>query len=283
MTVLPEAILARIADHFQAEYAGVNRMPLRRAASEIGSEKRIREQLELMQDEVGQQLAGQSLLEIGAGIGLLQAVARQAGVEAYGIELDPVHCQLSQAVLAHYDLADDNLARAYGERLPFANGTFDLVCSFLVMEHVQEPAWVLAEAARVLKPGGHLHFVVPNYGSIWEGHYNMPWIPYSPKWLAKLYVSLLGRDPDFVDTLQLINPAMLRRILADLPLEVISWGIEVWEHRLDTLEFSEWSELGRLKQLVRLAHQLQLIEFIRLLGRKFDLFTPIVLTAQRKV
>lgn len=281
MSALPTEILSRIADHFQAEYDNVNRMSVSRAAEEIGSEARIREQLALMSQEIGQSLVGKRLLEIGSGIGLLQAVARQDGVEAYGIELDPVHCDLSQDILRVYDIADDDLTQAYGEKLPFADGTFDLVCSFLVMEHVQNPYWVLSEAARVLKPGGHLHFVVPNYGSVWEGHYNMPWIPYSPPWLAKAYVSLMGRDPHFVDTLQLINPSQLRRIMADLPLQVCSWGVEVWEYRLETLDFSEWSELGQLKQIVRLMKRLRLIALVRLLGRKFDFFTPIIVTARR--
>jgi hypothetical protein len=149
------------------------------------------------------------------------------------------------------------------------------------MEHVHNPRLVLTESTRVLKPGGYIHFVVPNYGSIWEGHYNILWIPNSPPWLAKLYVWLLGRRPDYVDTLQLLTPRRLRRIVAELPLQVRSWGVEVWERRLDTLGFSEWSELRHLKTMVLWARRFRLVDLVRMLGRSLDFFTPIILTAQK--
>jgi len=149
------------------------------------------------------------------------------------------------------------------------------------LEHVNDMRSVLTEATRVLKPGGYIHFVVPNYGSIWEGHYNILWIPHSPKWLAKLYVRLLGRRPDFIDTLQMVTLGRLHKIVNSLPLRVRSWGIETWEYRLETLDFSEWSELRRLKTMVRWARRLHLVGLVRVIGRGLGFFTPIILTAQK--
>jgi SAM-dependent methyltransferase len=281
MSSLPEEILQRIEAHFCAECAGVNMMPPRRAAEEIGNRHRVREQLSLMEDLVGDALAGKRLLECGSGIGLLQAEALTDGVRAFGIEPDASNCDLSRAVLQSYGYGVAQVSQARGERLPFADATFDVVCSFLVLEHVHDPRAVLTEAARVLKRGGYVHFVVPNYGSIWEGHYNVPWIPGCPKWLAKVYVRLLRRDPGYIDTLRMVTPRQLRRIVRDLPLHVKSWGIEIWEYRLNTLDFSEWSELKRLKTIVRWARRLHVIEVVRVVGRRVGLFTPIILTAQR--
>ncbi len=48
-----------------------------------------------------------------------------------------------------------------GHRLPFPDETFDAVLSFAVLEHVADPAQVVREAARVLKPGGCVYIVVP--------------------------------------------------------------------------------------------------------------------------
>ena len=42
-----------------------------------------------------------------------------------------------------------------GGRIPFADGTFDVVYCKQVLEHVDDPRRVLAEVARVLAPGGH--------------------------------------------------------------------------------------------------------------------------------
>jgi SAM-dependent methyltransferase len=282
MMPLPEDILRRIAARFQQEYAGVNLMPVRRAAEEIGSEKRVREQLSLMARCIGEPMTGKRLLEIGGGIGLLQAIARTEGIQAFSVEPETFNCQLARDVLQSYRMPQTWVAQSVGERLPFPDETFDIVCSFLVMEHVRDPRCVLSEAARVLKPGGYLHFVAPNYGSIWEGHYNFLWIPNSPRWLAKVYVRLQGRRSNFVDTLQLLTPGMIRRIVRGLPLEVRSLGVEIWEYRLDSLDFSEWSELKRLKALVQIARRLRLVEVVRSLGRRLDLFTPIILTARKR-
>jgi SAM-dependent methyltransferase len=52
--------------------------------------------------------------------------------------------------------------RGVGERLPFANESFDLVVCLWVLEHLKEPAAVLREVARVLRPRGHFVFLTPN-------------------------------------------------------------------------------------------------------------------------
>ena len=46
-------------------------------------------------------------------------------------------------------------------RLPFPDGAFDLVLTTQTLEHLPEPAAFLAEAARVLRPGGRLCLTAP--------------------------------------------------------------------------------------------------------------------------
>ena len=50
---------------------------------------------------------------------------------------------------------------APGDPLPFADGHFDAVLSFNVLEHIHDDVSALAELARVLRPGGALHVIVP--------------------------------------------------------------------------------------------------------------------------
>jgi SAM-dependent methyltransferase len=51
--------------------------------------------------------------------------------------------------------------------LPFADGSFDLVAAFDVIEHVADDRRVFAELARVLKPGGVLLCAVPLHEAHW--------------------------------------------------------------------------------------------------------------------
>ena len=59
-------------------------------------------------------------------------------------------------------------------RLPFADGSFDLVINNQVMEHVEDLDAVLSEIHRVLKPGGALLSVFPSRDVFREGHIGIP-------------------------------------------------------------------------------------------------------------
>src|SRR5260370_18797793 len=54
------------------------------------------------------------------------------------------------------------ILRGVGEHLPFASGSFDLVVSVWVLEHLREPLTVFREVGRVLRPGAHFVFLTPN-------------------------------------------------------------------------------------------------------------------------
>jgi len=49
------------------------------------------------------------------------------------------------------------------EKLPFDEGSFDLLTARSVVEHIEVPSSFLQEVCRVLRPGGKLLFATPNY------------------------------------------------------------------------------------------------------------------------
>ncbi|MCL4397624.1 class I SAM-dependent methyltransferase [Patescibacteria group bacterium] len=52
-----------------------------------------------------------------------------------------------------------------GIKLPYKDNCFDRVVSFFVLEHTEKPKELLAEMVRVLRPGGLLIILAPNYGA----------------------------------------------------------------------------------------------------------------------
>ena len=70
-------------------------------------------------------------------------------------DIDPAMVRLAERQLSSFgDRAEAREVDASG--LPFDDATFDVVCSWLMLHHTIEWEQVLADAVRVLKPGGKL-------------------------------------------------------------------------------------------------------------------------------
>lgn len=103
---------------------------------------------------------GRTVLEIGCGSAPCSRWLAAHGAHPVGVDLS--HAMLAHGVAAMTD--DDRpvpLVQATAEHLPFADESFDLVCSaFGAVPFVSDSARVMAEAARVVRPGGRWVFAV---------------------------------------------------------------------------------------------------------------------------
>ncbi len=92
-------------------------------------------------------------LDVGCGGGLLAEEFARLGCAVTGI--DPSEPSLATA-RAHAQASGLRIdyQQGMGEQLPFEDARFDLVYCCDVLEHVSNPKRVIAETARVLKPGG---------------------------------------------------------------------------------------------------------------------------------
>jgi SAM-dependent methyltransferase len=103
---------------------------------------------------------GLRALDVGCGTGtMLQHLSRYARVQ--GIDADP------QAVAFCHERGLTDVTRVDSGVLPFADGSFDLVTAFDVLEHVEDDVGLLREMHRVANPGGLLLVSVPAYRFLW--------------------------------------------------------------------------------------------------------------------
>jgi ubiquinone/menaquinone biosynthesis C-methylase UbiE len=105
---------------------------------------------------------GQSLLEVGCGIGTDLARFARGGAEVTGIDLSQTAIDLARKNFALNNLSAKELRVANAEQLPYADASFDVVYGHGVIQYTADPARLIRECHRVLKPGGTGIFMVYN-------------------------------------------------------------------------------------------------------------------------
>jgi SAM-dependent methyltransferase len=104
------------------------------------------------------------LLEVGAGRPDVLNGFRLAGLEVFGCDISRVSeiaCKNERIPFKYVNLDKG--------RLPYKDKTFDVVYSKSVIEHMVDPLIFVTESFRVLKPGGVLLVLTPD----WEANYKI--------------------------------------------------------------------------------------------------------------
>ena len=107
---------------------------------------------QVLADHYAERLRPRRVLDLGCGAGdsveLFRSVVPDVSWVGADVERSPE--------VAERTRADAEFVTYDGRRLPFEDDSFDLVFCKQVLEHVEDPAELLGEVARVLEPGGHL-------------------------------------------------------------------------------------------------------------------------------
>jgi SAM-dependent methyltransferase len=126
---------------------------------------------------------GARILDLGCGRNRLHGddLSCAPGAAVFGVDPDP-DALAGNGVISHRVVGS-------GEELPFGAGTFDVVASAWVLEHLDHPGLVFSEVRRVLVAGGSFVFLTPN---AWN--YNAWMIRAIPhRWHAGMTRRLYGR------------------------------------------------------------------------------------------
>lgn len=162
--------------------------------------------------------AGATLLDIGCGFGAFVLRARELGMDARGVEMAEFEVEFARDRLRRLRPQDDpaDIYRQGDARfLELATGSLDVVTLWNVIEHIDDDRAVLRAVHRMLRPGGSLYLICPNYAAVrQEAHYHVPWYPFFPKALASRYLAAKGKDPGYLrsEIFYRTNWGLLRRL-----------------------------------------------------------------------
>lgn len=96
---------------------------------------------------------GKAALDVGCGGGILCEEIARMGFDVTGLDPSEHSLQIAR-IHAQTGGLRINYARGAGESLPYRDNSADVVFCCDVLEHVRDVSRVIAEIARVLKPGG---------------------------------------------------------------------------------------------------------------------------------
>lgn len=145
--------------------------------------------------------AGSRVLEVGSGAGqFIRAFKKNRPEwECFGSDISAAALEEAKKMgdSVNYDLAKDGV-------LPYSDNYFSAVLIFDVLEHVDDPAMLLKEILRVLKPGGKFYCFVPCEGdklSVWYwlkgfsgwGDLTHKYAGHINRWSRKVWLELFSK------------------------------------------------------------------------------------------
>jgi ubiquinone/menaquinone biosynthesis C-methylase UbiE len=187
------------------------------------------------------------ILEVGSGAhGLIFGFRNNLS-----IGIDPLAVDYKK--LFPYWQKDTKTLAAIGEKLPFADGEFDIVLSDNVIDHAEKPISIIEEFSRVLKSGGLLYFTVNVHHPIYQIASNMHGL-----WNA---LGIKFELSPFADHTIHFTETRVLQVFDSLPFDIIEQYSTIDELKKNNRLSNSTGIEGRLKKLFFKNALLEIIAF----------------------
>lgn len=143
-------------------------------------------------------LQSKKILDLGSGKGSFLIEAARAGANPIGLELSEAYI-LETKRRAQQEGVDVEVVKGVAEKLPFENGSFEMINICEVVEHVEDPQALLREVYRVLVPGGSAYISVPNRFGLKDQHFHLYVVNWLPRAWADAFISVFGTHKNYSD------------------------------------------------------------------------------------
>ncbi len=104
-----------------------------------------------------------TILNAGAATGATSLMLKNYG-KVKSLEYDKECADFLSEIL------EEEVSNASLTELPFEENTFDLVCAFDVIEHIEDDHKAVAESYKVIKENGYIFLTVPAFQELWSNH-----------------------------------------------------------------------------------------------------------------
>ena len=192
-------------------------------------------------------ISEKTILDVGCGKGNHLVAFARRGLNACGLD----KLQESNEALDQFDIRECDLEK---DPFPFENDSLDIVFSKSVIEHVANADNFLTETKRVLKPGGLVILMCPDWKTqahmYWDDYtHEKPWTRKGLQNALKIYNFQKIESNLFRQLPLLWKYPVLERLSDLIALAPESWK---WKDK-DESEFREWIRFSKEKMLLATA------------------------------
>jgi ubiquinone/menaquinone biosynthesis C-methylase UbiE len=174
--------------------------------------------------QINPELVAGPILDFGFGVGYFVLEGLRRKMDIWGVDLLPGKIKRYKKLIEFTESPDNWKNRCVvgdGEKLPFRSNQFAAISSWYVFEHIENPGQVIRELVRITRRKGVIVIRAQDARNGWEGHCKIPWVPFLPEKLARVWIEEFGKSAELRRGVYDITQPQIIAILEELDCTIV--------------------------------------------------------------